>query len=540
MGRRSYYNGNATYIHAELNKKQFDEMVKLFPAFSGYENDFDYNKIVKIPIRNLQVDMLEALVRIYKSTDDSKSSQVMAGYLKVMLHPHTTVIKELKKAEPAIAAWLRDGIIRGWVFNIKTGFPELVRDVHYWPSRGTGDDYIPAGVRVSTVYCYGNDQHSGGFTFHAENIRSRDGTDNNKTVERLFAEHGYEHETPELHAAHDKIEDKFLKYRFQTGLQFVHNGEKVVNDYDPKRNKNDDVDIRAQNALLILDDGSGDIDEEKVSRVPIHPYISCFNLAHHRSYSIPVTELTPYTYNPALREMLVLPDDHKSLIDALVGDLEIISDDIIEGKSGGTTILLQGRPGTGKTLSAEVYSEAVQKPLYRVHSGQLGLDAKDMEETLEDVMKRATLLNAILLIDEADVYLMQRGEDLERNAVVGVVLRVLEYYKGVLFLTTNRVDAIDDAIISRCIAVIRYENPKVPEREKIWATQFSLAGVANVDPALITKLAQTWDCSGRDIKGLVRLTTRYCRAHKHEPTFADFQRMAMFRGLVDDPFYRSE
>ena len=38
------------------------------------------------------------------------------------------------------------------------------------------------------------------------------------------------------------------------------------------------------------------------------------------------------------------------------------------------------------------------------------------------------------------------------NAVVGVFLRVLEYFNGLLFLTTNRIDDIDEAIVSRCIA----------------------------------------------------------------------------------------
>jgi hypothetical protein len=98
--------------------------------------------------------------------------------------------------------------------------------------------------------------------------------------------------------------------------------------------------------------------------------------------------------------------------------------------------------------------------------------------------------------------------------------------------------AVRDSRQAGPFAVIRYENPKIPERKKIWATQFSLAGVVNVDPKLIEKLAETWDCSGRDIKGLVRLTTRYCRAHKIEPSFEDFKRMAMFRGMVEDQFYK--
>jgi SpoVK/Ycf46/Vps4 family AAA+-type ATPase len=55
-----------------------------------------------------------------------------------------------------------------------------------------------------------------------------------------------------------------------------------------------------------------------------------------------------------------------------------------------------------------------------------------------------------MLIDEADIFLEKRStEDIERNAVVGTFLRLLEYYDGVLFLTTNRVHNFDEAFYSR-------------------------------------------------------------------------------------------
>lgn len=56
----------------------------------------------------------------------------------------------------------------------------------------------------------------------------------------------------------------------------------------------------------------------------------------------------------------------------------------------------------------------------------------------------------VLLLDEADVFLAKRSKaDLRRNAVTSVFLRSLEYYAGILFLTTNRVGGIDPAFKSR-------------------------------------------------------------------------------------------
>lgn len=46
---------------------------------------------------------------------------------------------------------------------------------------------------------------------------------------------------------------------------------------------------------------------------------------------------------------------------------------------------------------------------------------------------------AVLLLDEADVYLERRSiNDLMRNSLVSIFLRLLEYFQGILFLTTNR------------------------------------------------------------------------------------------------------
>jgi SpoVK/Ycf46/Vps4 family AAA+-type ATPase len=154
-----------------------------------------------------------------------------------------------------------------------------------------------------------------------------------------------------------------------------------------------------------------------------------------------------------------------------------------------------------------------------------------MENALKDVLTRAQRWGAVMLIDEADVYIKRREDDMTMNAVVGVFLRVLEYFNGLLFLTTNRVDDIDEAIVSRCIAVIKYYPPDRDARRKIWRVmvdQFEL----DVDDDMIIRLVDLFPAAtGRDIKGLAKLVGKFCRHKNEPPSLEAFKRCSIFRGM---------
>ena len=92
-----------------------------------------------------------------------------------------------------------------------------------------------------------------------------------------------------------------------------------------------------------------------------------------------------------------------------------------------------------------------------------------MEEYLESVLYLGKIWDCVVLLDEADVYLEQRSmESLSRNALVSVFLRVIEYYEGILILTSNRVGTFDEAFKSRLQLALHYENLKLKDRRKIW------------------------------------------------------------------------
>jgi SpoVK/Ycf46/Vps4 family AAA+-type ATPase len=152
-------------------------------------------------------------------------------------------------------------------------------------------------------------------------------------------------------------------------------------------------------------------------------------------------------------DRLVLPKNQKELILGFTESQKKyrdMFDDVIEGKGRGMIILLCGPPGVGKTLTAESVAEQMKVPLYmyanpgyklhkdylltsysRMSAGDLGLDPRNVETKLQNILEMCTRWNSVLLLDEADVFLEQRSlHELERNKLVSIFLRVLEYYEG--------------------------------------------------------------------------------------------------------------
>jgi len=121
--------------------------------------------------------------------------------------------------------------------------------------------------------------------------------------------------------------------------------------------------------------------------------------------------------------------------------------------------------------------------------------------------------------------------DIQQNAIVGVFLRTLERYRGILFLTTNRATVIDDAIVSRLTAHIRYTLPSKEELIKIWEV-LSVNYQVDLDLVTIQKLAEKLPMSGRSVKNMLKLASVVLRKDKKQkPTVELFQRLSKFQDI---------
>jgi hypothetical protein len=191
------------------------------------------------------------------------------------------------------------------------------------------------------------------------------------------------------------------------------------------------------------------------------PVVLGFAFAEKMWLEFTVSGVKDIVWNEGAYESLVLEDNTKDIVKALVEShkyhpAESI-DDVIQGKGKGLVAVLHGPPGTGKTLTAEGISELLKCPLYMVSAGELGTDPRTLEGELQKILDIAHAWGAVLLLDEADVFLEKRTiQDIHRNALVSIFLRLLEYFQGILFLTTNRVETFDDAFQSRIHIALRY------------------------------------------------------------------------------------
>lgn len=151
-----------------------------------------------------------------------------------------------------------------------------------------------------------------------------------------------------------------------------------------------------------------------------------YSLSAKRFLEFSLDKVSPIEWNDKCFEELVLDAGTKKTVQALVSThsrqkTELADedfDDIVKGKGKGLVCVLHGPPGVGKTLTAECVAEYVRRPLFMVSSGDLGVSSEQLDVQLTRIMDMTSSWRAVLLIDEADVFLEQRVvQDMHRNGM---------------------------------------------------------------------------------------------------------------------------
>lgn len=514
---------------------------------------FGRDRELVIDISKIGDDALSDLMTSAKSADDGKTGRAIDSILMARSGDFNKPIPSFKAFEGVLTAFFQHDLLDGWLYITGADgqlYPELVTGIKYDDGRRHGDDATPT-VTIKTAY-YSRTRsgrsetpklgvNTGSHTFQPQDVVRR-------RVADILAASGIYKETPALKAEYESGMKRHREVTLQAfRQQFRASG--AVNYYETDDYRRRGVEVENRRVIHDLEPSnygafSNHVESKLLEKheghagvgaVPEHPLIRVFDLKTHEFYWVHCAVLTPYKYDKTLRDKLILPPSHRDLLDVLTSDLGAFVEDIIEGKSAGNVILCKGIPGVGKTLTAEVYAELIERPLYSIHSGSLGTSASQIETSLQTIFHRAKRWDCVLLLDEADVFVVQRGDNIEQNAIVAEFLRTLEYFDGLLFMTTNRPNDIDEAIVSRCAAIIGYTPPSAKDAVAIWrvmADQYK----AEVGDDLIAGLVDLFPTiAPRDIKMLFRLALRVAKGRSETLTLETFRRCAMFRAIDMKP-----
>ncbi|KAI1820846.1 hypothetical protein F4861DRAFT_521315 [Xylaria intraflava] len=313
--------------------------------------------------------------------------------------------------------------------------------------------------------------------------------------------------------------------------------------------KNNQYDISAMGRTLV--DGLGpeamkkDEPPDDKFELLLPPTIKGFNMNRKKWYDLAADRVNDVNWNKEAFQKIVMNRKAKDLIQALVSnqlaaETNKLSADLIEGKGNGLILLLHGSPGTGKTLTAESVAEIAERPLYKVTCADIGTKAEDAEKYLESVLHLGKLWKCVVLLDEADVFLEQRSlEDLARNALVSVFLRVLEYYEGILILTSNRVGTFDEAFKSRIQLALHYPALGPYERLQIWQNFFEKLdnprdATIDIDDLRdhLVELKEE-EMNGRQIRNAITTARQYAKWKGETLTYAKLKDVIEVAGRFD-------
>lgn len=527
-------------ILEELEHGDFDGAKIKLKAMNAGRTDA---RTIVVDPRSLSKPALEELRDLAKKLKNVALGRTVKAFLSANDGDFMVTIPNIDASAHMVRAYLLHEIADGWIYVSKNGQrhqPELVTDIDVRTDHRSETN--KKWLEISTI-ATSRESRSGAkevsprrnkISFPAEDVT-------HKTVPDVLASVGILKETPELRAEYDAalayhlehVAGGFAKQYELSGhvhsSDSWHKGSTVS-----KRKVINDLMVDDYSAVLsyaescLFTDKMGD---EHPAVIPFHTVVKVFDLKSYDFYWADSVDMKPYEYDQTLSEKLILPETHRGLLDVLTNDLTSFTGDIVRGKSTGNIILCTGIPGIGKTLTAEVYSETLQLPMYSVHSGNLGTTAKDIAKNLEVIFQRAKRWNCVVLLDEADVFVAERGNSIEQNAICAEFLRALEYTEQLIFMTTNRHHDIDDAILSRCLAVIRFHPAEDDDARAIWKILSKALG-HELDDGLVDRLVSVFPLAcGRDIKQLCGTVFRMNGKKGWGIDIESFRRAAMFRGV---------
>jgi len=177
-----------------------------------------------------------------------------------------------------------------------------------------------------------------------------------------------------------------------------------------------------------------------------------------------IETVTPYTLKD-----LIIPTAQTKRIERLLGEYYQRQKLRLHGLENRRKVLLEGPPGTGKTMTASIIANELDLPLYTIMMDKMitrfmGETSAKLRQVFETIKEK----RGVYLFDEFDAIGGERGRDNDVGEMRRVLNSFLQFLEkddsdSIIIAATNIHDLLDHALFRRFDDVLHYENPSLDE-----------------------------------------------------------------------------
>ena len=187
-------------------------------------------------------------------------------------------------------------------------------------------------------------------------------------------------------------------------------------------------------------------------------------------------------------------------------------------EESGIKILLYGISGGGKTAFVEEVSKKLNKSLRIIRPSEvLSKWVGETEKNISKLFREAAEEHSILLVDEADSFLHNRGDSVNHfeDSKVNTFLIEIERYPGILFCNTNLPDILDKAVDRRFNFKVGFKSLTKEGINLLCKSYFSSF---RLDESQVTKIYNSGEVTPGDFS-VLNGKLRFLPAEKHNAKY---------------------
>ena len=272
------------------------------------------------------------------------------------------------------------------------------------------------------------------------------------------------------------------------------------------------------------------------------PDAPCFDLLRKEWVAVDLDNIGDVAWNDDMYDDLVWPAEEKQMLLAIVESYrqggEQPSSSVLDKKSRGTTIMLKGPIGVGKSFGVEAIAEKLHVPLYTIGVPDLIRDFDEFETRLEDTLERCSKWNAIMLIEHLDFLFSESLDGTVQGDVCAQIIEQLARHPGLVIFTSSDTLRLPLHMIEILDLELWIRFPDTEEKRKIWSNALS-AAVPLKDRSFTSEHLDTlarYSVKGREIQSSVNMANMLARSTGSSLRMEHVQKVLEFKFPIPPPF----